>query len=70
MSLVSEGLEGWEGEDGVHEEGAHVVEQQKQCNAPGEGLQEDMENEQLIYFDSRFVYKYLFFSHFFLIKFC
>lgn len=28
MSLVSEGLEGGEGEDGVHDQGARVVEQQ------------------------------------------
>lgn len=48
MSLVSEGLEGGEEEDGVHDQGAHVVEQQQQRYGPGEGLQEDMENGILL----------------------
>lgn len=41
--LDPEGFEGREGEDGKHDQGTNVIEQQQQRHTPGEGLQEEME---------------------------
>lgn len=41
--VSSEGLKGREGDDGLQDQGAEVVEQQQQGHAPREGLSDDME---------------------------